>query len=240
MTGSLDRVVNRGQFRHIMVCPVCDERKAKRACPALGKQICAVCCGTKRIVEISCPADCGYLASSRTHPPAVVQRQQEVDRAMLLPLLQGLSERQARDSDAGFGDGVTRETCAGLVDGDIAQAAGSLAATLETSSRGIVYEHQPSSLAAARLMAELKALVDDVSKNAGSAIERDAAIALRRIEHAAKMMVTVRPAFAPKSGASAGQADSGLQQLLNRVLAPSDGREPSEAPTAPAASLIIP
>ena len=79
-----------------MVCPVCNSRKAKRACPALGKQICAVCCGTKRLVEIACPADCGYLSTARTHPPAVIQRQQEMDRSMMLPLLQGLSERQAR------------------------------------------------------------------------------------------------------------------------------------------------
>lgn len=213
-----------------MLCPVCNQRKAKRACPALGKQICAVCCGTKRIVEISCPADCGYLASSRTHPPAVIQRQQEMDRAIVLPLLQGLSERQARVflmlasvTARHQGDALQK-----LVDEDIAQAAGSLAATLETSSRGIVYEYQPSSLAAARLMGELRALVDDVSKNAGSVIERDAAIALRRIEHAAKMMVTVRPNA------------SELQQLLNRVLAPSDGREQTEGPAAQTPSLIIP
>lgn len=225
-----------------MLCPVCHQRKAKRACPALGKSICAVCCGTKRIVEISCPADCGYLASSRSHPPAVVQRQQEMDRAMLLPLLQGLSERQARVFLM-LGSVTARhqgDVLQKLVDEDIAQAAGALAATLETSSRGILYEHQPSSLAAARLMGELKALIDDVSKNAGSAIERDAAIALRRIEHAAKMMVTVSAASAPKSGASARQAESELQQLLNRVLAPSDGREQGDASTAPAPSLIIP
>ena len=44
-----------------MVCPLCGERKAKRACPALNRHICAVCCGTKRLVEINCPADCVYL-----------------------------------------------------------------------------------------------------------------------------------------------------------------------------------
>jgi len=213
-----------------MLCPLCNLRKAKRACPALGKQICTVCCGTKRLVEIRCPADCVYLASARTHPPAVVQRQQEMDRAMLLPLLQGLSERQSRvflmlaAVTARYQSDVLQK----LVDEDIAQAAGALAATLETASRGIVYDHQPSSLAAARLMGELKALVNDVQKNAGSAIERDAAIALRRIEHAAKMMVTVRP--------NANE----LQQLLNRVLAPSEGREHTEGPVAPAPSLIIP
>src|SRR5690242_17610531 len=79
-----------------MVCPICHERKAKRFCPAKGAQICAVCCGTKRLVEINCPADCVYLTSARNHPPAVVQRQVLSDRAAMLPLLQGFSERQAR------------------------------------------------------------------------------------------------------------------------------------------------
>ena len=99
-----------------------------------------------------------------------------------------------------------------LVDEDIAQAAGALASTLETAAKGIVYEHQPASLVAARLMVELKGVVDEVVKNAGSTLERDAAIALRRIEHAAKMMVTVRP------------DTNEFQQLLARVLAPAAGR----------------
>ncbi len=118
-----------------------------------------------------------------------------MDRAMLLPLLQGLSERQARLflMFAAVTSRYQPDTLQKLVDDDIAQAAGALASTLETAAKGIVYEHQPASLVAARLMTELKGVVDEVVKNAGSALERDAAIALRRIEHAAKMMVTVRP-----------------------------------------------
>lgn len=214
-----------------MLCPVCHQRKAKRACPALGQQICAVCCGTKRLVEIACPSDCGYLSTARIHPPAVIQRQQELDRAMLMPLLQGLSERQARLflMLAAVTSRHQADALQKLVDEDIAQAAGALASTLETAAKGIVYEHQPASLVAARLMAELKGVVDEVVKNAGSALERDAALALRRIEHAATMMATVRP------------NSNELQQLLARVLAPQPGagQEP-EAPTAPASSLIIP
>jgi hypothetical protein len=226
-----------------MLCPVCHQRKAKRSCPALGQQICAVCCGTKRLVEIACPPDCGYLSTARTHPPAVIQRQQELDRAMLMPLLQGLSERQARLflMLAAVTSRHQADALQKLVDDDIAQAAGALASTLETAAKGIVYEHQPASLVASRLMAELKGVVDEVVKNAGSALERDAALALRRIEHAAKMMVNARSAVAPKSGALARQAENEFQQLLARVLAPQPGaeREP-EAPTAPASSLIIP
>ena len=214
-----------------MQCPVCNERKAKRACPALGKQICAVCCGTKRLVEISCPADCGYLLAARANPPAVIQRQQEMDRAMLLPLLQGLSERQARVFLI-LASVVSRhrpENIQKLVDEDIAQAAGAFASTLETAAKGIVYEHQPASLAAARLLSELKGVVDEVVKNAGSALERDAAIALRRMEHAARMMVTVRP------------GSNEFQQLLARVLTPPPGAAAGgETPTAPASSIILP
>lgn len=214
-----------------MMCPVCHQRRAKRACPALGKQICAVCCGTKRLVEISCPPDCGYLSSARIHPPAVIQRQQELDRAMMLPLVHGLSERQARVflMLSAVASKYQPDTLQKLVDEDIAQAAGALASTLETAAKGIVYEHRPASLVAARLMAELKGVVDEIVKNAGSALERDAAIALRRIEHAATTMATVRP------------NTNELQQLLTRVLAPAPGAEQKgEPPTAPASSLIIP
>src|SRR5918994_13359 len=176
-------------------------------------------------------AHCAYLSGARTHPPAVIQRQQEMDRAMLLPVLQGLSERQARLflMLAAVTSRHQPDVLQKLVDEDIAQAAGALASTLETSAKGIVYEHQPTSLVAARLMGELKGVVDEVVKNAGSALERDAAIALRRIEHAAKMMVTVRP------------NTNEFQQLLARVLAPPPGaQQEPEAPDAPASSLIIP
>ena len=92
-----------------------------------------------------------------------------------------------------------------------------------------MYEHQPSSLVAARLMAELKGVVDEVVKNGGSALERDAAIALRRIEQAATMMVSVRP------NANELQLVAGA-----RPGAAVQGPEEPETPSAPASSLIIP
>ena len=217
-----------------MLCPLCNQRKAKRACPALGRQICAVCCGTKRLVEINCPSDCGYLSAARSHPPAVVQRQQELDRAMFLPLLQGFSERQARVflMLAALVSKHQADTLQRLGDADIAQAADALASTLETAGRGILYEHRPSSAAAARLMSELKAMVDEVVKNAGSALERDAAIALRRLEDAAKTMSA--------SAVKTAQTQSELQQLFARVLAAPPGADKPEPATAPPSSIILP
>src|SRR5687768_12383425 len=77
-----------------MLCPLCRTRKAKRACPALNQSICAVCCGTKRLTEINCPETCSYLSTSRSHPPAVVQRRQEKDLRFVLPLLAELTDQQ--------------------------------------------------------------------------------------------------------------------------------------------------
>jgi hypothetical protein len=219
-----------------MLCPVCNLRKAKRACPALGKSICAVCCGTKRLVEIACPHDCGYLASSRTHPPAVVQRQLETDRGLLLPLMQGFTERQARLFLL-LGAAAARhrgELLQAPVDEDLAQAAGALAGTLETAVKGIVYEHQPSSLPASRLMAELKSAVAELAASAGGTIDRDAALALRRIEQGAR------------STAKQGGHSTAFLQLLGRLLAGPGGnadsnrQEAADREEGPGPSLIIP
>ncbi|MCK7478268.1 MAG: hypothetical protein M0C28_13315 [Candidatus Moduliflexus flocculans] len=38
-----------------MDCPLCRQRAARRRCPALDRDICAVCCGTKRLAEIRLP-----------------------------------------------------------------------------------------------------------------------------------------------------------------------------------------
>ena len=79
-----------------VVCPLCGNRRARRACPALGKQICAICCGTKRLVEIDCPADCVWLASAREHPPAALVRQQQRDIVTLVQVARDFSERQSQ------------------------------------------------------------------------------------------------------------------------------------------------
>ena len=171
-----------------MHCPVCRRRKARRACPALGQTICSVCCGTKRLVEIQCTPDCVYLASAREHPAAVVRRQQELDAAVVLPTVVHLSERQyqlflvlqtviLQHKPEGF---------LRLSDDDVAEAVGAIAATFETSAKGVVYEHTAESRPARALAAELKQFLAEVGKSGGSAFEREATPVLRSIERGAR------------------------------------------------------
>lgn len=166
-----------------MICPLCGTRRARRSCPAVDKQICAVCCGTKRLVQIQCPADCAYLASAREHPAAVVVRQQHSDVSRVAQSIRDFSERQ---SELFFLIATTLVAYKApelqpIIDDDIADAMDAMAGTFETASRGVIYEHRPASLPAERLVVMLKPLVTEAGRGLGSAFERDAAAVMRRI-----------------------------------------------------------
>ncbi len=169
-------------------CPLCRKRRARRACPALLRDICTVCCATKRQTEIRCPSDCRYLASALHHPPAVVQRQQERDARFLLPIV---SELQPRQYELFFFvqhllHGIARTGELPLDDRTVRETAEALAKTYDTASKGIIYEHQASSPPAERLLRELKPVLDDPAAVGGpKAGERDMAEVLRRVERAA-------------------------------------------------------
>src|SRR5678815_786154 len=116
-----------------MSCPSCGRRKGRRHCPALAASICTICCGTKRLVEIQCPETCIHLAAAREHPAAVVKKQQERDVAALVPTIKHLTERQQQLFFL-FHSVILRhkpEAFSRLLDEDVGQAAGAVAATLE-------------------------------------------------------------------------------------------------------------
>jgi hypothetical protein len=210
-------------------CPVCRDRRPKRSCPALGQTICTVCCATKRLVEIRCPPDCVYLSSAKSHPPAVVQRRQERDVGFLLPLVSSLTESQYRLAVL-FQSVIVRHAAGAIppvYDVDVADAGAAAAATLETSGKGIIYEHQAVSAPAQHLTSELRRVVDEIVKQNAtqqSRIERDAAAALRQIEDGARKA----------QAALAGDEPPVYLKLLERIFAArsgpdaaADGRAPS-------------
>lgn len=201
-----------------MQCPECGTRKARRACPALHRDICAVCCATKRLREIACPRDCPYLVSARQHPAAVQLRQQQRDLARIVELLRDFSEAQARLFLL-----INRFLLAyrppdlhRLVDEDVAAATDALAATYETASKGVIYEHSTGSVPAERLLRELKPFLRESAGTLGELgkppSDHDVVGVLRRLSDA----VLEEGRYAP------GQPRAYLA-LLERVL-----RDPAE------------
>src|SRR5262245_44040843 len=212
-----------------MSCPLCHTRKPRRACPALHQTICPLCCGPKRPTELQCPEDCVYLTSAREHPAAVVKRQQEHDVAILLPTLQGLTERQHQVFFL-FQSLIARHTPEGfsrLVDDDVAEAAAAVAATLETAARGVIYDHAPQSRPAQRLASDMKAMLADMEKQGVRVYDREVAIVLRAIEKGARETRKIEP------------GDASYLTLMARLLQRNrTGAQPSAESTR--SSLIIP
>jgi hypothetical protein len=141
-------------------CPLCSERAGKRYCPAKGVQICAVCCGTKREVEIDCPASCGYLKASRDYeaekrvPDAeLAAKVQKFDNSFVAkynPVLDVLSAAVVEE----------RLASPWLVDNDVIEAYKALSATMKTLSSGIYYESLPDGPLRLSLFRRLKTVLD--------------------------------------------------------------------------------
>jgi hypothetical protein len=193
-----------------------------------------VCCGTKRLAEIACPPTCGYLAAARQHPAAVVARQQERDVATLLPTIRNLTERQYQLFFL-FQGVIARhvpDAFAHLLDEDVAEAAAVVAAALETSARGVIYEPPASSPTAERLARDLKTMLAEIRQQGANVSEREAAIVLRSVERGARET--------RNSGDGTG-ADTAYLELMARLLQlTAQGNGPASVEASPASPIILP
>jgi hypothetical protein len=179
-------------------------------------------------VEIACPSDCAWLASAREHPPAVSVRQQQHDVSRLVHFVRDFSQRQSQlfFLIGAFLRSYQAPELQPLLDEDVAEAAAALAATFETAARGVIYEHRPASLSAERLMTELKPLLAEAGKGAGSSFERDAAVVLRRVTESVE---SVRP-----EGDLEPANQRAFLSLVSRVMRPNPGPSGQGNPENPA------
>jgi hypothetical protein len=111
-----------------------------------------------------------------------------------------------------------------LFDEEVEDAARTLAATLETAGRGVIYEHQPASAVGVQLIAALKPILAE-ARTSLTTTDRDCAVVLRRVEEGSREM----RATAPK--------ERTFLELLGRVMHP-EATAPAKADPAP--RLIVP
>ena len=144
---------------------------------------------------------------------------------MLLPTIRHLTERQYQLFFL-LQSTITNHTPDGLarlIDADVADAAGAVAATLETASRGVIYEHAAQSLPGQKLAGELKATLEDIQKHGARVFDHEVAVTLRAIEQGARE--------------GGGDATSYLA-LIRRLLEVNSAAAQKSAPPTP--TLILP
>jgi hypothetical protein len=150
-------------------CPICQQRKEARFCPAKGEKICAVCCGTEREVSIDCPVECSYLIAAHRYEDEH-QRELPPDTPLLdvkIPR-DSIYAHQAVLSGIAF---AAAKFCAihpDANDTDILAALEALAETFKTLSSGILYEKPPVAPVQRELYAALAAFLNEAKTHSAA------------------------------------------------------------------------
>jgi len=146
-----------------MKCVLCDQRKAKRFCPAKNALICAQCCGEKRVIEIDCPESCGYLRSGRERE---VQEYAKHVRSMGSDVYEKnqrlLAEHQNAIARLEYLLARERLSDPDLTDNDVVQAIGVLLETYRTEDKGVLYEKTSDDLRIEALRRELRKSIESL------------------------------------------------------------------------------
>jgi hypothetical protein len=148
-------------------CPLCLERSGKRYCPAKDAQICTLCCGTKREIEIDCPSSCVHLRTARSY-----EAEKRIPDAELVSKVHKYDD-QFLHRFSQILDALSRAVVAErleapwLVDNDVIEVYGSLSATMKTLASGIYYETMPEGPHRLALFRRLKAVLDELMQPSG-------------------------------------------------------------------------
>jgi hypothetical protein len=122
--------------------------------------ICAVCCGSRREVDIDCPSSCSYLRAGRAY---------ESETRSVDPGLVDRVRAQGRDFierfntilvELGVAAAEERDRAPWLVDTDVIEVYKALQDTMRTLTSGIYYESLPEGATRIALFRRLKAELD--------------------------------------------------------------------------------
>jgi hypothetical protein len=134
-----------------IICKLCGRRRAKRSCPAVPADICAICCGEQREVTLLCPLECVFLREAHKHEKTVevpaeaisnpqVEITEEFIRTreeLLLFCIYSLVQAAMRTPQS--------------VDTDVLKAIEALIQTRRTAESGLIYETRADNVVAASI-----------------------------------------------------------------------------------------
>jgi hypothetical protein len=151
-------------MREIILCKICGKRRPRRACPAVGGNICTLCCGTEREVTLTCPLECEYLREAHRHEKPVPLPNGQLANADI-----AVSEEFIRSHEEfllfciySLIQAALRTS--GAVDSDVIDALEALIQTHRTLESGLYYETRAQNRIAAGVQRSFEASVADYQK----------------------------------------------------------------------------
>lgn len=147
-----------------VICKICGERRARRACPAVHADICTICCGTEREVSLTCPLECEYLQEAHRHEkplPVVESEISHPDIPVSEELIQNHEELLLFCIYALVQASLRT---AGATDADLMSALAALIQTRRTLESGLVYESLSENMLALSIQRSFAASLADYEK----------------------------------------------------------------------------
>jgi hypothetical protein len=194
------------------LCRICHTRRPKRHCPGIEGDICTLCCGDQREVNIGCPLECPHLQASREHEKEVA-----IDRNSIPNQDIRLNEEFFRDHEelvlfASFTMAEAALRTPGAVDNDVLKALEALIRTHRTRESGLVYQTRADDRVAATVQEHFERSFEDFEKKRSES----GATAYRNAEVLGALVFIERACLTRRNGRPRGRAFIDyLRQRLN-------------------------
>jgi len=185
------------------LCRICNTRRARRRCPGIHGDICAVCCGNQREVNIFCPLDCQYLREARLHekPPAIDPKGLPNSDIRIYEQFLRDHEELVLFCTFTLADAALRTP--GAVDSDVLAALAALIRTYRTSESGLVYATRAEDRVAAAVQELFERSLADFQKTRQ---EKEGLSSFRNAEVLGVLVFLERSAITNQNGRPKGRA----------------------------------
>jgi hypothetical protein len=152
-----------------MKCILCNQKIAKRFCPAKNNQICPQCCGEKRVLEIECAESCVFLKAGREREGVDYGRRLRNLRSIAKEnIRKALIEHQDVIAHLEYALAQERRRSRFLTDNDAKQALDLLLENYATEDKGVLYEKKSENLQAESLRREMRNIIESYRNPEGA------------------------------------------------------------------------
>jgi hypothetical protein len=147
-----------------ILCKICGKRRAKRACPAVHGDICALCCGTDRETTLTCPLECEYLQEAHRHERPIEVADADLSNPGTLISEHFIAEHEELVMFCVYALLQAALRTPGAVDSDVLAALDALVKTHRTLESGLMYDSFSENAIAAAIQRSFSASLADYQK----------------------------------------------------------------------------
>jgi len=148
----------------LVLCKICQKRRARRFCPAVTGDICTICCGTEREVSLTCPLNCEYLEEAHKREKPIDVPDGQLSNSDIRATEEFLREHEELLLFSIYSLLEAALRTPGANDTDVIAVLEALVQTHRTLESGLFYETRPESTLALNIHRLFTASLEDYQK----------------------------------------------------------------------------